>query len=123
MQRAHSDVRILTGKAFSFFSVDDVEGFLRGKTIFDVKTFPFSIDPDKGIDSKTVHFGKILNDAAVTVEPHQLMKAFRCEGEKIPDMRVVFDICAGIRLLGMDEIGKLHGVADKKTGRLKPTTS
>ena len=114
MQRAHSDVRILTGKAFSFFSVDDVEGFLRGKTIFDVKPFTFSIDPDKGIDTKTVHFGKILNDAAVTVEPHQLMKAFRCEGEKIPDMRVVFDICAGIRLLGMDEIGKLHGVADKK---------
>ena len=110
MEIANGDVGIEPALA----AVDHVPRFLPEEMVFHEPAPAFLIDPDEGIYAKAVHSGIVFYDAPVAVKPHELVQAFRGQGEKVPDVPVIFNIGARIGLLGMDEVGELDRVADEK---------
>ena len=117
VERADRHIRIQPGQALPFPPVDVIHLFLAEKMIFHIMPFPVPVDPDEGVDAEAVHPGEIPHDAPVAVQPGDLVQAFGSQGKEIPDVAVVLEIGAGIRLLGMDEIRKLDGVPDEKDGK------
>ena len=80
--------------------------------------FALGIDQAEGVDAKAFHGAIAARDAAIGHRPHHVVQRFRLQGNIVPE-RIVSALSlgngpVGLRLHGVDKVGKLQRVLDKE---------
>ena len=114
MQVATVVVGIRSGDEFSLGSAHLHVALVRGEVVFDPESLAGRVDPLEGMRAETRHLAPGTRQTAVSHEVGHLVGGLRRKGPEVPLHVGITQARARQALLGVDEVGKLEPVADKK---------
>lgn len=119
-----SSVKVVDQISGSIVRIIEQIGSLLGSEVFDsgkgfeVKLDPeslaFLVNPTESMRTVTVHVSVTIGSSTVAHQDSHLVGAFGRKSPEVPSGSSVFQVGAGILLLGVDEVRELNGVSNKE---------
>lgn len=72
------------------------------------------VDPAEGVRGVTIHMSEPVGSSPVTEQDGHLVGALGTQSPEVPSRNSSTEICPGVLLLGVDEIGEFDGISNEE---------